>query len=97
VLKVLQKDVGGERGVLSALDKLATQLKYSSQKQDVVLIKNLLASVQHRWDRVGLRVAERSRQLDQGYREARMFHDSWEVRTLDRFRPKGCYPSGGVA
>nr|CAH7732103.1 unnamed protein product [Callosobruchus chinensis] len=48
-----------------------------SQKQDVILIKNLLISVQHRWERVASKSAERTRALDLGYKEAKEFHDSW--------------------
>ena len=66
---------------MQSLDKLATQLKYSCQKQDVAAIKGLVGATQQRWERVGLRVAERSRQLDSGYKEAKMFLDSWQVRS----------------
>ena len=46
--KVFQKDVGVHRETMLNLDKKGTHLKYFSQKQDVILIKNLLISVQHR-------------------------------------------------
>ncbi|KFM83523.1 Dystonin, partial [Stegodyphus mimosarum] len=59
------------------LDKKGTHLKYFSQKQDVILIKNLLISVQHRWERVVSKAAERTRALDHGYKEAKEFHDAW--------------------
>ena len=72
-----------ERDAVLALDKVATHLKYFSAKQDVVLIKNLTAAAQQRWERVGMRVAERSRQLDQGHREGKMFRDSWQVCLSD--------------
>ncbi|CAN7976196.1 unnamed protein product, partial [Ixodes persulcatus] len=65
------------------LDKKGTHLKYFSQKQDVILIKNLLISVQHRWERVVSKAAERTRSLDHGYKEAKEFHDSWAE--LDRW------------
>nr|NVI78385.1 short stop [Cucujiformia] len=48
--KVFQKDVSSHREVMLNLDKKGTHLKYFSQKQDVILIKNLLISVQHRWE-----------------------------------------------
>ena len=54
-----------------ALDKLGTHLKYFSQKQDVILIKNLLSSVQHRWEKIVSRSAERTRHLERGYKEAK--------------------------
>lgn len=46
--KIFQKDVGVHRETMLNLDKKGTHLKYFSQKQDVILIKNLLVSVQHR-------------------------------------------------
>lgn len=75
--KVLQKDVSTHREAMLLLDKKGTHLKYFSQKQDVILIKNLLVSVQHRWERVVAKAAERTRALDHGYKEAREFHDAW--------------------
>ncbi|XP_072756469.1 microtubule-actin cross-linking factor 1 isoform X16 [Anoplolepis gracilipes] len=75
--KAFQKDVGVHRETMLNLDKKGTHLKYFSQKQDVILIRNLLVSVQHRWERVVSKSAERTRALDHGYKEAREFHDSW--------------------
>lgn len=75
--KAFQKDVGVHRETMLHLDKKGTHLKYFSQKQDVILIKNLLISVQHRWERVVAKSAERTRALDHGYKEAREFHDMW--------------------
>lgn len=75
--KAFQKDVGTHRESMLNLDKKGTHLKYFSQKQDVILIKNLLISVQHRWERVVSKSAERTRALDHGYKEAREFHDAW--------------------
>lgn len=66
-----QKDVGAHRETMLQLDKKGTHLKYFSQKQDVILIKNLLISVQHRWERVVSKAAERTRALDHGYKEAK--------------------------
>ncbi|CRK91723.1 CLUMA_CG005357, isoform G [Clunio marinus] len=79
--KTLQKDVSIHREAMLLLDKKGTHLKYFSQKQDVILIKNLLVSVQHRWERVVAKVTERTRALDHGYKEAREFHDSWTQLT----------------
>uniref|UniRef100_W4VR42 Putative short stop n=1 Tax=Corethrella appendiculata TaxID=1370023 RepID=W4VR42_9DIPT len=80
--KVLQKDVSIHRESMLLLDKKGTHLKYFSQKQDVILIKNLLVSVQHRWERVVAKAAERTRSLDHGYKEAREFHDAWSSLTI---------------
>ncbi|CAH1393332.1 unnamed protein product [Nezara viridula] len=75
--KLFQKEVGVHRETMIQLDKKGTHLKYFSQKQDVILIKNLLISVQHRWERVVSKSAERTRALDHGYKEAKEFHDLW--------------------
>ncbi|OTF75531.1 hypothetical protein BLA29_015243, partial [Euroglyphus maynei] len=48
--KQFQKDIGIHRETMLNLDKKGTHLKYFSQKQDVILIKNLLSSVQLRWE-----------------------------------------------
>lgn len=77
--KVLEKDVSIHREAMLLLDKKGTHLKYFSQKQDVILIKNLLVSVQHRWERIVAKVAERTRALDHGYKEAREFHEAWQA------------------
>lgn len=42
----------------------------------------LVCSVQHRWERVVSKSAERTRALDHGYKEAREFHDAWYVPSL---------------
>ncbi|OWF34915.1 Dystonin [Mizuhopecten yessoensis] len=76
--KVLQKDVSRNREVMIALDKTGTHLKYFSQKQDVILIKNLLSSVQHRWEKIVSRSAERTRHLERGFKEAKQFHTIWK-------------------
>ncbi|CAK9254223.1 unnamed protein product [Sphagnum jensenii] len=75
--KQFQKDIGVHRETMLNLDKKGTHLKYFSQKQDVILIKNLLVSVQHRWERVVSKAAERTRSLDHGYKEAKEFFDAW--------------------
>ena len=75
--KTFQKDIGAQREVMLSLDKKGTHLKYFSQKQDVILIKNVLISVQNRWERVLSKAAERTRALDHAYKEAKEFYDSW--------------------
>lgn len=76
--KEFQNEVSSQRETMLSLDKKGTHLKYFSQKQDVILIKNLLVSVQHRWEKVVSKSAERTRALDYGYKEAKEFHESWE-------------------
>ncbi|XP_074600372.1 dystonin-like protein short stop isoform X2 [Brevipalpus obovatus] len=99
--KSFQRDVGNHRETMLNLDKKGTHLKYFSQKQDVILIKNLLVSVQHRWERVVAKAAERTRSLDRGYKEAKEFHDAWSSmikwlteaeETLDHSQPAGNDP-----
>ncbi|KPJ00724.1 Dystonin [Papilio xuthus] len=75
--KSFQKEVATHRETMLQLDKKGTHLKYFSQKQDVILIKNLLVSVQHRWERVVAKAAERTRALDHGFKEAKEFSDMW--------------------
>ncbi|XP_026332692.1 microtubule-actin cross-linking factor 1, isoforms 1/2/3/5 isoform X13 [Hyposmocoma kahamanoa] len=75
--KSFQKEVSTHRETMLHLDKKGTHLKYFSQKQDVILIKNLLVSVQHRWERVVAKAAERTRALDHGFKEAKEFSDMW--------------------
>lgn len=53
------------------MDKIGNQLKFLSQKQDVVLIKNLLLSVQSRWEKVVQRSVDRGRSLDDARKRAK--------------------------
>lgn len=99
--KQFQKDIGAHRETMLNLDKKGTHLKYFSQKQDVILIKNLLSSVQSRWEKMLTKAAERARNLDQGFKEAKEFHDSWSdliiwlddaEKTLDSIQQLGNNP-----
>ena len=56
--KEFQAEVSSQRETMLSLDKKGTHLKYFSQKQDVILIKNLLVSIQHRWEKVDIKPAE---------------------------------------
>jgi len=76
-LQAVESEVKDHKELMTELDKTGTHLKYFSQKQDVVLVKNLLSSVQHRWDKLLLGVAERARQLDHADHEANQFCESW--------------------
>ncbi|KAK1791418.1 hypothetical protein P4O66_013425, partial [Electrophorus voltai] len=75
--KVFVTEVNAHRDQIIELDKTGTHLKYFSQKQDVVLIKNLLISVQGRWEKVVQRSVERGRLLDDARKRAKQFHESW--------------------
>uniref|UniRef100_A0AAV2JPZ4 Dystonin n=1 Tax=Knipowitschia caucasica TaxID=637954 RepID=A0AAV2JPZ4_KNICA len=75
--KMFITEVNAHREHIIELDKNGTQLKYFSQKQDVVLIKNLLISVQSRWEKLVQRSVERGRLLDDAKKRAKQFHESW--------------------
>lgn len=77
--KGFQKEIGNYRESMLQLDKKGSHLKYFSQKQDVILIKNLLVSVQHRWERVVNKGTERMRSLDHGLKESKDFYESWTI------------------
>ncbi|XP_033113691.1 microtubule-actin cross-linking factor 1, isoforms 1/2/3/5-like isoform X2 [Anneissia japonica] len=75
--KEFMKDLIGKKQTVLDLDRTGTQLKYFSQKQDVILIKNLLISVQNRWEKVQNRSNERSRQLEAGNKRAKQFDEQY--------------------
>uniref|UniRef100_A0A4W6G7E5 Dystonin n=1 Tax=Lates calcarifer TaxID=8187 RepID=A0A4W6G7E5_LATCA len=75
--KMFVTEVNSHREHIIELDKTGTHLKYFSQKQDVVLIKNLLLSVQGRWEKLVQRSVERGRLLDDARKRAKQFHESW--------------------
>ncbi|NXU54828.1 DYST protein, partial [Turnix velox] len=75
--KVFATEVNSHRDQIIELDKTGTHLKYFSQKQDVVLIKNQLIIAQSRWEKVVQRLAERERALDDARKKAKKFHETW--------------------
>ncbi|XP_076019188.1 dystonin isoform X10 [Genypterus blacodes] len=75
--KMYVTEVNSHRDQIIDLDKTGTHLKYFSQKQDVVLIKNLLLSVQGRWEKLVQRSVERGRVLDDARKRAKQFHETW--------------------
>ncbi|XP_078477699.1 LOW QUALITY PROTEIN: dystonin-like, partial [Lampetra planeri] len=76
--KMFVTEVNSHRDHIIDLDKTGTQLKYFSQKQDVVLIKNLLLSVQSRWEKLVQRSVERGRLLDDARKRGETgFHETW--------------------
>ncbi|XP_044275369.1 microtubule-actin cross-linking factor 1 isoform X15 [Varanus komodoensis] len=76
--KVFANEVNAHRDQIIGLDQSGSQLKFLSQKQDVVLIKNLLLSVQSRWEKVVQRSVERGRALDDARKRAKQFHEAWK-------------------
>ncbi|XP_073471424.1 microtubule-actin cross-linking factor 1 isoform X15 [Aquarana catesbeiana] len=76
--KIFVNEVNVHREQIIELDKTGNQLKFLSQKQDVVLIKNLLLSVQSRWEKVVQRSVDRGRSLDDARKRAKQFHEAWK-------------------
>ncbi|XP_018118963.1 dystonin isoform X3 [Xenopus laevis] len=76
--KVFVTEVNSHRDQIMELDKTGTHLKYFSQKQDVVIIKNLLISVQSRWENVVQRSLERGRTLDDARKRSKQFHEAFD-------------------
>lgn len=77
MFQTLQQDIATHRDQMIKLDKNGTHLKYFSQKPDVIIIKNLLSSVQQRWEKIVSRSAERTRHLERGYKEAKQVEKYW--------------------
>lgn len=75
--KEFQNEVTTQRETMLSLEKKGSHLKHFAQKQDVILIKNLLTSVQTRWEKIVAKSAERTKALDHGLKEAKDFHDNW--------------------
>ncbi|CAH8626768.1 unnamed protein product [Heterobilharzia americana] len=77
----LRKEITGHRDALINLDRLGSQIQCQAQKQDVILVKNLLSSIHTRWEQLVSRSAERTRQLNTGLKEASNFLDNWTLLT----------------
>ncbi|XP_051928415.1 microtubule-actin cross-linking factor 1 isoform X6 [Hippocampus zosterae] len=75
--KVFVNEVNTHREQVLALEKSGSQLRFASLKQDVVIIKNLLLSVQARWDKLVQRSLDRGRHLDEARKRAKQFHEAW--------------------
>lgn len=76
--------MNAHRDRIIELDQTGNQLKFLSQKQDVVLIKNLLVSVQSRWEKVVQRSVERGRALDDARKRAKQVRNTGRVRQAPR-------------
>ncbi|XP_034017058.1 microtubule-actin cross-linking factor 1 isoform X22 [Thalassophryne amazonica] len=79
--KVFVNEVNTHREQVLALEKAGSQLRFASLKQDVVLIKNLLLSVQARWDKLVQRSLDRGRHLDEARKRAKQFYEAWRKLT----------------
>lgn len=82
--QVFANEVNAHRDRIIELDQTGNQLKFLSQKQDVVLIKNLLVSVQSRWEKVVQRSVERGRALDDARKRAKQVRNMGRVRQSPR-------------
>lgn len=74
-VQVFVNEVNTHREQVLALEKAGSQLRFASLKQDVVLIKNLLLSVQARWDKLVQRSLDRGRHLDEARKRAKQVRD----------------------
>lgn len=83
-MQVFANEVNAHRDRIIELDQTGNQLKFLSQKQDVVLIKNLLVSVQSRWEKVVQRSVERGRALDDARKRAKQVRNTGRVRQTPR-------------
>nr|CAB3263585.1 microtubule-actin cross-linking factor 1 [Phallusia mammillata] len=76
--KKFEAEVTGMRPEILALDKTGSHLKYFSQKQDGILIKNLLLSVHSRWDKLLSGTSSRSISLSDIHKKSKQFHDNYD-------------------
>ena len=72
----LQRDIDSHREAISSLSSIKASASDARTKQDVVLVRNLIQNAGRRFDHVCQRCAERTRQLDVGFREANAFEDA---------------------
>ncbi|THD21574.1 Microtubule-actin cross-linking factor 1 isoforms 1/2/3/5, partial [Fasciola hepatica] len=77
----LRREINSHREALMNLDRMGAQVQCNAQKQDVILVKNLLASIHSRWEQLLSRTAERTRQLNIGFKEAHVFLNNWTALT----------------
>ncbi|KHN76670.1 Dystonin [Toxocara canis] len=64
------------RELMSDINSKGTKLQYYCEKKDAIPIKNLLVTAKHRFDKVVSRSADRTKQLDLAFQEARLFFDA---------------------
>lgn len=73
----LQISINKQRENILELNRIGTHLKYYCQKQDSILIKNLMVSVQNRWDKIVSKSSNRTRDLERGYQDVKIFNVEW--------------------
>jgi len=74
---------------MSDLQRSNSELKltYSGHKQDLALVDNLVSSLNKRSDRVQTLALKRTKQLDTGHKESKMFYDAWKVTLINQLPP----------
>jgi len=77
--KDFQEKVGSQREFLLSLEKKATNFNNFAQKQDKILIKNLLTSVQTRWQKIVSLSENHMRALETAYEDTKEFQLSWDA------------------
>lgn len=80
-LKSIQKEMDSHHEDIQSLEKKGSDLRYFSQKQDGIIIKNHLTSMKHRWDSIHAKLNERKNALDQALKESKAFYDGWTSLT----------------
>uniref|UniRef100_A0A915B3J8 Microtubule-actin cross-linking factor 1 n=1 Tax=Parascaris univalens TaxID=6257 RepID=A0A915B3J8_PARUN len=71
-----QTEVCVHRELMGDMTSKGTKLQYYCEKKDAIPIKNLLVTAKHRFDKVVSRSADRTKQLDIAFQEARLFFDA---------------------
>lgn len=84
LLQAFQQDVLNHREPIALLDKQRGEQKFTGQKQDMVLVRNLTTNLSKRWEKVHSKSLERAHQIDVGLKEAKMFSDGWKVSRIKR-------------
>jgi len=82
--KTMQQDMSTHRELFSDLEKMKTELKASGSagnKQDLVLMNNLVNNLGKRFERMHIQVLDRSKLLETGHKESRLFYDAWKSLT----------------
>lgn len=77
--KEFQEKVASQREFMLSLEKKATNFNNFAQKQDKILIKNLLTSVQTRWQKIVSLSEDHMRSLETAYEDSRDFQNSWDA------------------
>lgn len=78
-VQYFQQDIENQREPFNQLDKSATSLKYSCQKQDFILITNYMISIQQRWEHIISTVIQRLGSLSNRMQISKEFYERWTI------------------